>query len=143
MPYRPQGEFTGLGASKRLSAHSIASFTFLQGAANFDDLTIEAPMMASNLRRLLRRSAVDYWTNSQSGRPGERAWLTIDGSSMRLTPAGLNKVFKRAHGEDRTSNGRRSPYNVSLHDIRLALDLIANGSRSALGGGIPLEFFDN
>ena len=142
MPYRPQGEFTGVGASKRLSAHSIASFMFLQGAASFDDLTIEAPMNASILRQLLRRSAVDYWTNLQSGRPGEPAWLAVDGSSMRLTPAGRTKVIQRVHGEERTSNGRRSPYNVLLPDIRLALDLITNGPRSPLGAGILLEFFE-
>ena len=142
MPYRPLREFTGVGANKRLSAHSIASFMFLQGAANCDDLSVEAKMNAGVLCQLLRRSAIGYWTNLQSGRPGEPAWLISDGSSMRLTPAGLDKVIQRVHGEERTSIGRRSPFNVSPHDVRVALDLVTNGPRSPLGSDIDLERFE-
>lgn len=140
MPYRPLGEFLGAGANKRLSAHTIASFMFLQGVPNFDDLTIDAAMSARVLRELLRMRAVEYWTNVRSDRPGEPAWLAADESAMRLTSAGLNKVIQRAHGEDRTAAGRRSPYNVSLQAIRLALDLITNGPQSTLGAGVPLAF---
>lgn len=142
MPYRPQGEFIGAGANKRLSAHTIASFMFLQGAANFDDLTVDAAMSARVLRELLGMRAVEYWTNLRNDRRGEPAWLAADGSAIRLTSAGLNKVVQRAHGEDRTAAGRRSPYNVSLQHIRLALDLITNGPRSTLGAGVPLALVE-
>lgn len=138
MPYRPQGEFLGAGANKRLSAHTIASFMFLQGVSNFDDLTIDSAMNARVLRELLGIRAVEYWTNIRSDRRGEPAWLVADESAMRLTSAGLNKVIQRARGEDRTAVGKRSPYNVSLQAIRLALDLIANGPRSTLGADTPL-----
>jgi hypothetical protein len=77
--------------------------------------------------------AVEYWTNLRNDRRGEPAWLADHGSAMRLTSAGLNKVNQRAQGEDRTAIGRRSPYNVSLQGIRLALDLITDGARSTLG----------
>lgn len=143
MPYRPLGEFLGAGANKRLSAHTIASFMFLQGVPNFDDLTIDAAMSARILRQLLRGPAVEWWVNSaQTKRPGQPAWLAFDGISMRLTSAGHTKVVQRAQGEERTSAGRRSPYNVLLQDIRLALDLITNGPRSALGAGTALEFIE-
>lgn len=140
MPYRPQGEFLGVGANKRLSAHTIASFMFVQGVSNFDDLTIDAAMNTRVLRQLLGMRAIEYWTNVRSDRRGEPAWLVADESAMRLTSAGLNKVVQRAHGEDRTAAGKRSPYNVSLQAIRLAFDLVANGPRSALGAGAPLVF---
>jgi hypothetical protein len=140
MPYRPQGEFLGAGANKRLSAHTIASFMFLQGVSNFDDLTIDGAMNTRVLCELLGMRAIEYWTNVRSDRPGEPAWLVADESATRLTSAGLNKVSQRAHGEDRTAAGRRSPYNVSLQAIRLAVDLIANGPRSTLGADAPLAF---
>ncbi len=142
MAYRPQGEFVGAGANKRLSAHTIASFMFLQGAANFDDLTADAAMSARILRQLLGTRAIEYWTNMRSDRRGEPAWLANHGSVMRLTSAGLNKVNQRAHGEDRTAVGRRSPYNVSLQGIRLAFDLISNGPQSTLGADIPLVYIE-
>lgn len=140
MPYRPQGNFEGVGANKKLSAHTIASFMFLQGVSNFDDLTIDRAMNKRVLHELLGTRAVEYWTNVRSDRPGEPAWLVAEDSAMRLTPAGLNKVSLRTHGEDRIATGRRSPYNVSLHLIRLAFDLIANGPRSTLGADAPLTF---
>ena len=142
MPFRPHGEFIGTGANKQLSAHTIATFMYLQGAKNFDDLKTEVPMNAITLKRLLRGRAVEWWTNARNERPGEPAWLALDGTTIRLTPDGLSKVIQRAHGEDRTASDRRSPYNVSLNDIRLALDLIYNGSRSTLGAVAPLEFIE-
>jgi hypothetical protein len=143
MPYRPQSEFLGAGAKKRLSAHTIASFMFLQGAPNVDDLTIDTAMSTRVLRELLGMRAVEYWSNVRSDRRGEPAWLATAESAMRLTSAGLNKVIQRAHGEDRTATGGRSPYNVSLQGIRLALDLIENGPRSTLGAGVPLVFIED
>jgi hypothetical protein len=122
-----------------LSAHTIASFMHLQHKRNFDDLMTAQAMPTTRLHELLRSRAFDWWHNDNgTERLGEPPWLVTDSDGTRLTEAGLEKVHRRAHGEERTSNGRRSGYNVSLNDIRLALDLIENGPSSTLGKKIAL-----
>lgn len=139
MPFRPTTEFTGTGAKKQLSAHTIASFMHLQRKMNFDELTTDTPMPTAHLRELLRQRAFDWWHNENAKeRPGEPPWLVTDSAGTLLTEAGLEKIIRRIHGEEFTSNGRRSGYNVSPNDIRLALDLIENGPHSMLGQRMPV-----
>lgn len=86
MPYRPQGEFVGSGANKLLSAHTIASFMYLQGVSEYQHLRADAGMCARVLRGLLRKTAIEWWVNSTPPRrPGEPSWLAFDRSSMNLT----------------------------------------------------------
>lgn len=143
MAYRPEGDFVGVGANKRLSAHTLAAFMFLQRVENIEDLRVEYAMNAPVLRRLLRKRAVEWWINSnQTERQGEPSWLVSDGILIWLTPAGLSKVIQRSHGDERISSGRLSSFNVSTPDIQLALDLITNGQLSLLGSSMALEFIE-
>lgn len=143
MPYRPQSEFTGVGAKKRLSAHTIATLIYLQNVQDVDGLRVTIQMSTHVLSRLLRKRALAWWTNvDQIERPGEPAWLVLASASTTLTSAGLLKITQRTRGEERASDGRLSPYNVSSSDIRLALDLIARGPQSTLGADVPLEYIE-
>jgi hypothetical protein len=141
MPYRPQGEFVGRGSKKRLSAHTLASFLYLQGATSVDLLGCEVAMDSQILERLIRNPAMEWWLNINGReRPGEPPWLRSSGSNTRLTEEGLSKIIRRVRGEEITADGRRSPYNVLISDVNAALQLIQNGPNSALGSGTELEW---
>lgn len=140
MPFRPQAEFAGRGAKCRLSSHTIASFMALQNVASPEALGEHTQMNLRLLQGLLRRRAMQWWMNDGgTERPGEPAWLTIAGDAGYLTRSGLLKIRHRLRREERTSDGRRSPYNVSSADVQRALELVLHGPSSSLGADTELE----
>jgi hypothetical protein len=127
--YRIRDEFSGHGANKRLSAHTIASFLALQNVDDVDLLSVEIAMPKDQLLRLVRSSAFYWWLGGGEATEHGEPWLRVDGSSVYLTPLGLAKVHARVSGTERTSNGRKSSYNVDPEEVSTARDLILYGPR--------------
>ncbi|MFJ2325141.1 hypothetical protein [Pseudomonas sp. NPDC087690] len=115
MPYstvfRPSAELQG----KALSAHTVATFMATQGVFKLTELTSGKAMRRDVLEFLLRKRAIEYWS--------ENLWLVPakNTTELRLTDAGLDKL------EDRLQ-GRAGAQSVTSSQVQRALNMIFSGS---------------
>lgn len=117
--YREDRELTG----KALSANTLASFLVAQGVSSISDLSCERTMPADLLRFLNRDRALGYWCG--------QGWLNRESGGYRLTRVGYDEVSNREEGIAVNEQGRKKPGNVSPEQVRIARQVILEGTVSS------------
>ncbi len=109
---------------KELSAHTLASFSVLQGHGEPGQIRAGMPMAAGTLKKLIGNTAFGYWVKN--------GWLHNAGDRASLTGAGALKVANRLAGRD-------GGYSVGQDAVLQMADIIRRGARSPFAGGEALE----
>ena len=109
MIHRPNRELRG----KELSANTLASFLYAQGANSAQDLSPNVEMRLDVLLFLNNLKMIRYWKDN--------GWLIQTEDAALLTEAGIEKAVKRVTGQDGSYSVEEIQVNEALQIIRGAI----------------------